>query len=41
MTNRSELYILVINCGSSSLKFSLYDATGSEPGILGSISGIG
>ncbi|MET3980263.1 acetate kinase [Mucilaginibacter sp. UYP25] len=41
MTNRSDLYILVINCGSSSLKFSLFESTGFEIGISGGISGIG
>jgi len=41
MTDRQDMRILVINCGSSSLKFSLYGPAVTGLLISGSISGIG
>jgi len=41
MANRSKTYILSINCGSSSLKFSLYDLISTDLELTGNISRMG
>ncbi|MFD2145424.1 acetate/propionate family kinase [Mucilaginibacter antarcticus] len=41
MKVRSDKYILVINCGSSSLKFSMHHFNDAELKISGTINGIG
>ncbi len=41
MTDQPRNYIAVLNCGSSSLKFSLYGCTDLSPLFSGHISGIG
>ncbi|AMR33983.1 acetate kinase [Mucilaginibacter sp. PAMC 26640] len=41
MTNPANNHILVINCGSSSLKFSIYDFGAFELKMTGTMSGIG
>ncbi len=41
MANRSNAYILSINCGSSSLKFSLYHSVSAVLELTGNISRIG
>ncbi|MDB5144985.1 MAG: acetate kinase [Mucilaginibacter sp.] len=41
MTEKQASYILSINCGSSSLKFSLYRAGSLQQELSGSVNGIG